>query len=845
MLFSLSVRHDVRTSSAAQDNRRAPSTLPRSGRYLAHAFMSLCLGLVPLIPATASAATTPAYLAVSYGMQLTIKPNQTIPVVLTFKNAGSSTWNSQASAYIYGNSSPLHTSSWLEADRAATLAPAGVKPGQSGSASFVIQAPANAGTYTQDFLLGWNESNWVKGSKATITLHVIGNSPPGSSVVSPTQSTSLIPVSNDLGQTTITTTVAAPPSSAQRLSNITASLVSKGGISWQLDNQSHTSVTLSYKNTSQQTWTTSGPNAVYLAVGNSRSSSPFQDPSWSSATLVSTSSAAIPPNTTGRFVLALTSPAQPGAYSEVFELHDASGALIPGSQVTLPIQVNQPAGFIPTGIANGMDPSLMTANQLGTYQAAVVAQSVNSITLTGNARIRISYAVKNTGTSVWNNVYLRMSGLMAASSNINTSMRDQSWADAIDPIKGKNVTAPGQIDAMNFELKVPALHGTYRAQFQLYADGQEVQGGMIDIPVTVTQDGLLQQAPAVPTPTPVSTPTSPATPSTPANSNGTWTPTTPVSTNAGLLPTAVAGAPTPIPLSAPISGLSAEPIIRVGIRQPTTPQLIVQGVNTGFLIVQNGQTVCTFGLGSQATLHYSASNGLYSVSGADCNVQSSNVYQAVAPDGISPLETPEYPRGLSWLPGANDDKFRGKLELNASSPTDVWVINELPIEWYLKGIGETSNSSPGEFQKALLTAARTYAMYLVEHNTKHNKEHYIIDATYDQVYRGYGAEIRDPSVVSAVDATRGQIVTYGGILAITPYYSRSDGRTRSWTEVWGGGPYPWLVSVSVPWDVGKVLWGHGIGMSATGALGAAADGWTYDHILNYFYTNTQLMRIYQ
>ena len=120
-----------------------------------------------------------------------------------------------------------------------------------------------------------------------------------------------------------------------------------------------------------------------------------------------------------------------------------------------------------------------------------------------------------------------------------------------------------------------------------------------------------------------------------------------------------------------------------------------------------------------------------------------------------------------------------------------------------------------------------------------------MDATYDQVYRGYGAEARDPNVVAAIDATHGQIVTYNGKLAITPYYSRSDGRTRSWTEVWGGGPYPWLVSVPVPWDNGKTLWGHGVGMSASGALGMARDGKNYQEILSYFYQQTVLMQAYK
>jgi peptidoglycan hydrolase-like amidase len=64
--------------------------------------------------------------------------------------------------------------------------------------------------------------------------------------------------------------------------------------------------------------------------------------------------------------------------------------------------------------------------------------------------------------------------------------------------------------------------------------------------------------------------------------------------------------------------------------------------------------------------------------------------------------------------------------------------------------------------------------------------------------------------------------------------------------VWGGSTIPWLVSVPVPDDVGKTLWGHGVGMSATGALQMdAKHGNTYDQILAHFYTGTELRRAYK
>src|SRR3989338_3414086 len=121
-----------------------------------------------------------------------------------------------------------------------------------------------------------------------------------------------------------------------------------------------------------------------------------------------------------------------------------------------------------------------------------------------------------------------------------------------------------------------------------------------------------------------------------------------------------------------------------------------------------------------------------------------------------------------------DNSFRNILELRYNAAKDrTWIINELPIEMYLRGMAETSNLTALEYQKALITAARTYAFYHV-------------DAYRDQVYKGYGQEERMPKQVEAVEATRGVIAFYGSKVAITPYYSQSDGRTRSWSEVWYG-----------------------------------------------------------
>jgi hypothetical protein len=203
-----------------------------------------------------------------------------------------------------------------------------------------------------------------------------------------------------------------------------------------------------------------------------------------------------------------------------------------------------------------------------------------------------------------------------------------------------------------------------------------------------------------------------------------------------------------------------------------------------------------------------------------------------------------------------DNRFRNVIEVQFSEKTGkLWIINELPVSFYIKGLAETSNISAFEFQKTLATTAQTYALYhyqrgienaIPDGSTKHASEHYHLDAYYDQVYRGYGSEIRMPNFVRAVESIRGSVVTYNGSIVITPYFSRSDGRTRNWSEVWGGADKPWLKSVLVPEDKGQALWGHGVGMSARGAMIMARDeNKKWNEILGYFYPGTKIVKVFE
>ncbi|HSD12000.1 MAG TPA: SpoIID/LytB domain-containing protein, partial [Patescibacteria group bacterium] len=240
------------------------------------------------------------------------------------------------------------------------------------------------------------------------------------------------------------------------------------------------------------------------------------------------------------------------------------------------------------------------------------------------------------------------------------------------------------------------------------------------------------------------------------------------------------------------------------------------------------------------TLTYTVRNGSY--------VFTSDKHVTLSPEDPAStiFEITSYENRPSWDPNVNFNRFRGDIRVNYIRATKkLWVVEELPVEDYMRGLAETSNVSPYEYQKALVTAARTYALFVVSLGGKHQSEYFDLGTDgNDQVYKGYASELVRPNVVRAVEETRGTVVTYGGEIVVTPYFSRSDGRTRSWTEVWSSTPHPWLVSRPAPHDRGQTLWGHGVGMSASDAVGRANDGASWTDILKYYYTGIELKRQY-
>jgi hypothetical protein len=779
------------------------------------------------IPSTAYQA---ALLSVSAPSKLA--PGEMAQARLEFKNTGSAPWLKSGKNFVslyrwdpvrkVELASQFVTPSWETPTRPLRLLIDRVEAGQTLVMNVLLKAPLTPGSYTETFILTAEDAAWMKYGQVTFKIDVLAS--PTVPVVSSSAAASASVVSAPHNQADL-----SPSSSG----NWSAELVEKSGAAWQLNPDETVNVTLKFLNTGTTSWTRDSSNYVslYATDGSKERNSSFKTATWNGNAVARLKESQVRPGQIGIFTFQIKAPSTAGSYNEIFTLAAENIAFIPGSSVTLPIRVIPSAilEFVETPLpapeANPLTPP-PTIPSGPARTASLLLRSVQSMTLLGNGRQEIQVGFKNTGQTTWNSRSMRFKSLAPASNERWASLRDESWYSTGEPVRITGDVKPGEIGFLTFKVKAPAKRGTYKATFTLHADGQPVMGGDIEIPITVTTDGYIEPEPVLP-PTPAAPNPQPNTP----------TPS----------PLITFPAINPVPLTGDVSTLPNEPRIRVGIFRTTDDQMVVRSMQVPVIVSQNGTTICRLNAGQSATVQFDRINKVYKLSGGSCTGQSSGLYIFQAEDGIAPLEIADFSRPVSGTPGGNDNAFRSQLELRYTPATDgVWVINELPIEWYLKGIAETSNISPPEFQRTLLVTARTYATYHVQRGTKHADEFYTVDAKYDQVYRGYGAERRNPNVVAAIDATRGQIVTYQGKLAITPYFSRSDGRTRGWGEVWyGASNYPWLVSVPVPQDQGKTLWGHGVGMSASGALAMANEGKRYDQILTYFYQGTEIRKAYK
>jgi stage II sporulation protein D (peptidoglycan lytic transglycosylase) len=146
----------------------------------------------------------------------------------------------------------------------------------------------------------------------------------------------------------------------------------------------------------------------------------------------------------------------------------------------------------------------------------------------------------------------------------------------------------------------------------------------------------------------------------------------------------------------------------------------------------------------------------------------------------------------------NARRYRGELQVTVHQGALVFV-NRLPLEDYLKGVvplemGARPRSDSAALQ-AQAVASRSYAYTRVGDVSSP----FDVQATVaNQAYGGVEAE--HEAATAAVEATRGMVLLYRGVVADAPYHSTCGGSTAEPPEVWraSGSPHLRRVSDRIP-----------------------------------------------
>ncbi len=141
----------------------------------------------------------------------------------------------------------------------------------------------------------------------------------------------------------------------------------------------------------------------------------------------------------------------------------------------------------------------------------------------------------------------------------------------------------------------------------------------------------------------------------------------------------------------------------------------------------------------------------------------------------------------------NKREYRFRVRILINNEEKLSVINELPLDEYLKGVlpREVSPRWNMEALKAQAVAARTFALFQGLRAPK--APFFLKSDVSSQVYGGKTNEHNRTSL--AVDLTQGEILTYSGGVFPTFFHSSSGGSTTDAAEVWNIRSHPSLRGV--------------------------------------------------
>ncbi|MBT5503387.1 SpoIID/LytB domain-containing protein [Candidatus Falkowbacteria bacterium] len=456
-------------------------------------------------------------------------------------------------------------------------------------------------------------------------------------------------------------------------------------------------------------------------------------------------------------------------------------------------------------------------------QANLFYQSLDTVNIKPNQAFTFNLSYKNEGTSTWTkeSVYLK-------SMSTALKFRHNFWPDAFHPAQlQEEEVNPGETGTFKFALQAPKNINEYVGKFVLVRDNIMISGGTVEISMNVVNNPEDYSTAKNTTQEEVAQ-TEPETVETKLKAVCTLKLNI-ASVDAGL---------DNVTCAEQFDIEEKGPNIEVGILN-TDNFIRIKNSKAWQVYDENDILLASVPADTILQFNYINAKGEYVFDFINKTVRTkTNLYLRNSNHGIFTITSlDDIP---TWNKTLNYNQFTGDLHLNYYEPKDrTWLIEILPLESYLKGIKETSNSDPIEYQKAMIIAARTYALY---HLNKFEVEDSFFDVypdERDQVYKGYVIESIMPNQMKAVKETEGVVLTHNSEVIIAYYSAQSGGQTTNINNL------PYLNTVKTPYSAKYGKWGHGYGIDQVDAKARAKQlNWTYDEILNYYYKNIDIEKIY-
>ena len=565
-------------------------------------------------------------------------------------------------------------------------------------------------------------------------------------------------------------------------------------------------VVIKFKNAGSKIWNSAGSNYVSVyTVDPSYRKSDFAGSDWISNSHVAKILKTTAPGEIAEVKINLHAPKKTGEYIEKFYFAAENKTWIKSTYFYLKIKVVEGEKRDPSIPQD--DPDITSTDEAtppnlplesgGISKEGLKAQIAGytkktMVAKTGGDDIKFKIKYKNIGEKDWDEYELY--GELQSSGEVITH---SSWESEKHILTNeKQVLKENNTGWVSFTMKAPSKAGNYKINFNLGINSELIAGSN-----TVINLKVLKDAPS------------------------SYSPVVEVKSDRKLV---------------------EEPNIRVRV---TSPKSVVKFKSTfEYQIYAGDKFMGDLPAGTLVDLnYYGHEGGVYSFKSKEISFSVKERIRLIPTNMDHYFNIPTLARTVTWKGSRRFDTYRGIMEYVYSDKKDVmYIVNELSLSNYIAGIGEMSDSAPFEYMKTIMVAARSYAYYHIFNGVPRDQRTFDVYAsTIDQLYLGYNHELMAPNAVKAQKETKGEMVTYKNNPVVTPYFGHSDGRTRSWSSVWGGSNKDWVKSVKTPYDAGKSMFGHGVGISMDdAAMKARKENWTYAQLLKYYYTGVEVERVY-